>query len=256
MINFSALHNLRELEFKVLLEKFPLRRNSRLLEIGSGTGHQLKLLKDVVSECVGIDLEDGTYNSNSSGEIIKYDGITIPFENESFDYVFSSNTLEHVQELDSFEKEISRVLRGGGYALHVLPTSHWRILTILTHPIYMIKFLLSKLTRIQDQQITPPKETTTPTIQTNSLGFSQKLANFAIPKRHGERGNSVSEIYYFSEYFWKNHFKRSGWVVESVIPTHVAYSGNQVFSSIPITCRKMLSRVFGSSTKIYVLRKK
>ena len=29
--------------------------------------------------------------------------------------------------------------------------------------------------------------------------------------RHGERGNKLTEIYYFSSRFWLGHFKRAGW---------------------------------------------
>jgi SAM-dependent methyltransferase len=43
-----------------------------------------------------------------------YDGSVIPFENESFDVVFSNQSLEHVHDCDLAICEIARILRPGG----------------------------------------------------------------------------------------------------------------------------------------------
>lgn len=43
----------------------------------------------------------------------------IPFENDTFDVVASSAVLEHVRNLEAMTAETARVLRPGGYALHL-----------------------------------------------------------------------------------------------------------------------------------------
>lgn len=50
-----------------------------------------------------------------------------PFEANAFDIVFSHHVLEHVQDLDSFMVEQHRVLRPGGRAIHVFPSSRLMI---------------------------------------------------------------------------------------------------------------------------------
>ena len=50
-----------------------------------------------------------------------YDGKKIPFETESFDTVYSSHVLEHVENDVEFVKEMFRVVRNGGYLIIYLP---------------------------------------------------------------------------------------------------------------------------------------
>jgi SAM-dependent methyltransferase len=51
----------------------------------------------------------------------------IPFDDESFDLVFSVTVFEHVQDYDSALAEIRRVLKPGGIAVHVFPAP-WKFL--------------------------------------------------------------------------------------------------------------------------------
>jgi SAM-dependent methyltransferase len=45
-----------------------------------------------------------------------------PFETGSFDVVISNQVLEHVSEIETFCSESYRVLRPGGFAVHIFPT--------------------------------------------------------------------------------------------------------------------------------------
>ena len=64
--------------------------------------------------------------------VIVYDGQSIPLESDSVDIVFSSNVLEHIRDVEPFQSEVHRVLKPGGNAVHVLPTSSWRFWTSIT----------------------------------------------------------------------------------------------------------------------------
>ena len=66
-----------------------------------------------------------------------YDGQRIPFSDESFDLVFSSNVLEHVNDVGSLLTESRRVLCREGMAIHILPSPYWRIWTSLAHYVYV-----------------------------------------------------------------------------------------------------------------------
>jgi SAM-dependent methyltransferase len=45
----------------------------------------------------------------------------LPFDDETFDFIFSNSVLEHVQDLRSAFLEIHRVLKPGGVTLHLFP---------------------------------------------------------------------------------------------------------------------------------------
>lgn len=87
----------------------------RLLDVGCGSKPYAHLFQ--VDEYVGIDVEESGHNHQSSKIDKFYDGKVIPFSKEEFDWVFSSEALEHVFNIDELFDEINRVLkRGGGFA--------------------------------------------------------------------------------------------------------------------------------------------
>ena len=50
-----------------------------------------------------------------------YDGITLPFDNESQDAVFASHCLEHIEDFQNAIRDWFRVLKHGGYLLVMVP---------------------------------------------------------------------------------------------------------------------------------------
>lgn len=50
-----------------------------------------------------------------------YDGIHLPFPDNSQDYVYSSHTLEHITDYQTSIKEWLRVTKKGGYIITVVP---------------------------------------------------------------------------------------------------------------------------------------
>lgn len=65
---------------------------------------------------IGLDVYDGKLVD------VVYDGNIIPFEDEYFDFIFSSSVLEHVEHVDNTINEINRVLKKrGGVTVHSIP---------------------------------------------------------------------------------------------------------------------------------------
>ena len=48
----------------------------------------------------------------------------IPFKDQAFDFVFSTSTMEHVQDHELAFVEIARVLRSGGVVIHTFPARY------------------------------------------------------------------------------------------------------------------------------------
>ena len=85
-----------------LLNKNP---NWRVLDIGCGyTAH-----KNATVVCDVQDLSDFYKNKN----FIKLDGKILPFKDDEFDFVIASHVLEHVKDITTFIKELSRVSSKG-----------------------------------------------------------------------------------------------------------------------------------------------
>lgn len=70
---------------------------------------------------IGIDLlESGHIHSNEEIDYF-YDGKTIPFENEHFDSVFTSEVFEHIFNIEEILPEINRVLKFDGNIMITIP---------------------------------------------------------------------------------------------------------------------------------------
>ena len=81
------------------------------------------------------------------------------------------------------------------------------------------------------------------------------LFPFTPPARTGERGNTSSEHYFFSEHCWTRLFRRNDQAVTARVPNRLFYTGHMSFgASIQLSARSVLSYLFGSAGKIYVLR--
>ncbi|WP_295580003.1 class I SAM-dependent methyltransferase [uncultured Lamprocystis sp.] len=217
------------------------RTPQRILEIGGGNGWQARLLERIGHDVVSIDVAPRT-DGAAAYPVLGYDGHHIPYGDGSFDVVFSSNVLEHIAHLDLFEMEIHRVLRPNGRAIHVLPTSAWRVWTSIAHPFRVIRAVRS-LFNPRGRAKTGVKEVAT-----------HRWYNAFWPERHGERGNSLTEVYWFSKRAWTRHFEHTRWSVESTLSAGIFYTGQSVLHVyLGFSARRVLARYLGAATRIYVL---
>jgi SAM-dependent methyltransferase len=105
-----------ERELKKVLAHY---MNGRLIDIGCGEKPTESLLKEYVSEHVGVDHEETTHNKDKIDIIAPaYD---IPVEDESFDCALCTAVLEHLEEPSKAIAECSRILKSGGIAVYTAP---------------------------------------------------------------------------------------------------------------------------------------
>jgi SAM-dependent methyltransferase len=244
----SHFNTIRQEEITRVLSKHRgIFKDKDVLEIGSGTGLQLRAISKVAKSAVGLELSGGFYIRDESLNICEYDGLNIPFSASSFDVVFSSNVMEHISEQLQVNREIRRVLRPGGKVIHIMPTRAWRIITSLLH----YPLLLKKAFRRGAGRLSQPQVMRNQRPNISTLG---KIKNTLIPAKHGEIGNWLAEYRYFGVSQWQKHFARMGWTVEAVEPIRLAYSGNCLFAErLSISSRTALSRLTGSSTAMFIL---
>ena len=89
----------------------------KTLDFGCGTQPYKKIFN--TSEYVGIEID--IYGEYKDRRIQYYDGEHIPFEDETFDSMISSEVFEHVINIEEIIKELHRVLKPGGNALITVP---------------------------------------------------------------------------------------------------------------------------------------
>jgi SAM-dependent methyltransferase len=105
-----------------VIEKIGLE-GKMVLDFGCGDGRHTEILASMGADrVVGVDISKAmvekalkrSEKSQESFEVIEADGAKLPFEDASFDVVFSNYVLQHFSELQQPLKEIYRVLKPGG----------------------------------------------------------------------------------------------------------------------------------------------
>ena len=113
----------------------PPSRQTRILDFGCGAGERVDELRRLGYQAFGCDVllpprPVGQLLDDIRHGVIRPIGLSpyrVPFEDDSFDLVFSVTVFEHVQDYDSALAEIRRVLKPGGVAVHVFPPP-WKFL--------------------------------------------------------------------------------------------------------------------------------
>lgn len=247
------LNEIRETELNLLLQKHgAIFSGAAVLEVGAGTGRQLAALSRTARLAVGIDVPASTYRPGQSGKLAYYDGVNLPFADDSFDIIYSSNTMEHVLNERDLHREFKRVLRPTGVAVHIVPSSTWRLWTIIVYYIMLPRIVVAFLRRraeppehINDARATPQ----------SGKGVGQLMLGLICPMRHGERGNRFTEWWHFRGASWRRRFEELGWKAESVEGVGLFYTGYLLGARLlSMARRQRLARLLGSSCLIFVLK--
>ncbi len=90
-----------------------------LLDFGCGRKPYQKHLS--TQKYIGIDLLISAHDHSDEQIDVYYDGCSLPFQNCSFDSVFSSEVFEHVFDIDSTLDELHRILKPSGFMLVTAP---------------------------------------------------------------------------------------------------------------------------------------
>ena len=250
MFSLEHLDTLRSAEIERVASF--LEPGQRVLEIGAGTGRQAVELSRRGFDVVAIELPASNYAAHRLFPIVDYDGRTIPLPDASVDTVFSSNVLEHVPDLVRIHGEIRRVLKPGGSCIHVLPTHAWRFWTTLASYPDAVVYPIAALPQLVPRAVPGRQEL-------RRLGSAwyrtaRAVAGRLLPRRHGERGNVVSETWLFHPNWWRRNFVENGFAVTHDEPMGLFYTGNMLLGpALGMASRGRLAATLGSACHLFKL---
>jgi ubiquinone/menaquinone biosynthesis C-methylase UbiE len=242
------LHHVRYVELEMIKEFLLIHKNSKILEIGGGDGFQAKILSNEGFSVVSVDIEP---RSPQVFPVQKIDNNKLNFSNETFDIIFTSHVLPHIQNIEDIFDEIKRVIKKDGIIIHVVPTSGWSLITNILHYIFIPKFLIKSIKKKISNKLN---------CQINSKQKIQKeKSNQTILKKlflHplGQNKSFIHEIVFFSYKNWKKIFFNSGFEITNVKRGPYITSGYGVFKFKLILIRKKFSKYFFSSSYCFVLK--
>lgn len=95
------------------IKKYAPELKGSIMDFGCGSKPYKPLLLNA-SEYIGVDFQGEGHSHENEIIDVYYDGLTIPFENNRFDGIFTSEVFEHVFNLEHIIGELNRVLKPGG----------------------------------------------------------------------------------------------------------------------------------------------
>lgn len=129
---------IRQLEWDAIKSCIP--KSSSFLDVGCGAGYSLmKAHTELMCQVQGIDPEPGAHGVGRFTEgiwkerpIIQGNAESLPFPDASFDVVYSSHVLEHVNSEELALKEMKRVLKPNGILIIGMPTASMSLVAFLS----------------------------------------------------------------------------------------------------------------------------
>lgn len=237
---------IRQLELDAALRHIPA--GSVVLEIGAGNGWQASRLRERGHDVVALDVGPRRPEHGEHFDVQLYDGVHLPLADSSVDVIFSSNVLEHVEDLPGLLADCRRVLRPGGHAVHIVPSHTWRLWTILTR--YVLLLQLATRSRRLPQSVQADESSG----QSGRVGRGlQFLRRALVEKPHGEFPSAVAEITEYRPARWVRRFQENRWRELEQYGSGVFYTGYGVLPRLRLTTRARLSRVLGSSCTVFVV---
>lgn len=136
-----------------LAERLQIQAGSRLLELGPGRGEVLSGFRRLGIDCFGADASQyaGSLCPGIPIAVVDLDATGLPFEDDSFDVIFSKSLFEHLQDPLATMREAIRVLKPGGEVICMVPDweSNYKIyFDDFTHRTPFTRFALSDLLKI------------------------------------------------------------------------------------------------------------
>ena len=143
-MSFETSHT--EVEAR-LLER-ALRPSASVLDAGCGRTTRLSRYRSSISRLVGVDLDAPAGSENAAlDEFVFADCADLPFEDATFDLVYSNFVIEHLESPESAFREWGRVLRPGGSLVFLTSNS--------ANPYLAFARMLPQRTRIAAKRLGP-----------------------------------------------------------------------------------------------------
>jgi ubiquinone/menaquinone biosynthesis C-methylase UbiE len=113
------------------LREIDFDKEIRVLDIGSGTGNHTDLLQKLTNgEVYGVEPSEGMLGKAKAKEskvVFKHGNADeLPFDDEYFDFVYMTDVIHHVPDIEAMFAEIKRVLKVGGQ-ICIVTQSHQQI---------------------------------------------------------------------------------------------------------------------------------
>ncbi len=246
---------LRAFEIRSVLEEFPPDAFENALELGCGDGTGSAFLEPWCRRLTATDYDAAKFRAASTEQttFAPLDAQELSaFREGSLDLVFSSNLLEHLPDVEKCLREIARVLKPGGYAVHLLPNRTWKLFNMLLFYPLLAQSIFRKLLSRNERAGDSPGNSEALDDNLRAVSDRRRLCSSLFPRIHGYASSHLDEWQRWGEGRWLALFSRSGMRVERVV--RLPFYFGHGYSFRPIL--RLGNRFHWSSSTGYIMRKR
>ena len=245
------VHEIRRIEFDLTMAWVPLDRSATVLELGSGDGFQLDLLRQRFERVFAIDPEHRPARtlgfSFAAAE-------ALPFRDEVFDLIVSDCVVEHLADRRGAIQEAWRVLRPGGYMAHVVPCPFWKGASLLLNPVGYPFRVAEKWLALRQARRRPHGSESIERTRTPPPEILQVLGRWIYPPIHGTYPSHYAELRSYARKHWLEAFTHPQLVQVAEVP-FFSYTQFGLLRFRLISLRSWLGRHGLDSSRAFILRK-
>lgn len=209
----TYLHRIRLDEFNRIFRRVPRNAFVNALEVGAGDTFQSQLLATRVKKLTSTEVNPARFRPKKRKNI-KYvicSAEKLPFQDNMFKLIYSSNVFEHIQHRKKALSEMKRVLARDGIMIHIMPNRTWKILNSVLHYPNLVVALLEQA----GTQKRKMKKDTSP--QKTPEGIWLKRLKLILPQVHGTARNNIHELLEFGKSQWISFFEKNDLTVHKII---------------------------------------
>ncbi len=237
---------LKTQELKLLFDFLNIGKVGTMLEIGCGNAFNSVLFSDKADRIIATDLPDYNLGTSTIGmehadrliqglnvgniALLGCRAEKLPFNDESFDLVFSSFVLEHVDDKEKAVSEMSRVLKKDGIVIALVPNFMERLSAPLHFYPYLFKRGLVYLLKLLGFSPANNDSTVVASVEEGMragvLPFSKRIKkflkdypNFPCCSPHGNYRCWRDEFLSHLPVRWKRLFEANGLKIKALYST-------------------------------------
>lgn len=128
----ERIHHGLDVKFYKRIVSISSSYSGNVLDVGCGGGDLLRMIREVSSpgtRFFGLDISEKlceiARKNNPDAEIVKGDAESLPYKDNTFDFVFMTEALEHMLDHKKAVMEVGRVLKPDGIFVVTVPNRDW-----------------------------------------------------------------------------------------------------------------------------------